>query len=449
MSTTKLMNDTIVAIATASGIASIGVIRISGPDAVKISRAILGVDLTPRMASYLPFKDSDSSVIDRGIAIYFPSPHSYTGEDVVELQAHGGSVILQILLQCCLTHGARQADPGEFTKRAFLNNKLDLAQAEAVVDVLNASTVQAAKSAMRSLSGEFSLKINNLVDELTQLRVYVEACIDFPEEDIDFITQGGVIEKISHIQNTLAQIFKQSKQGALLKDGLVIVMVGQPNVGKSSLINQLSGDDVAIVTSVAGTTRDTISTDIQINGVPFNLIDTAGLRETSDEIEKMGIEKTWKAIERANIALFLVDATHGIGEKENSILDRLPKEVIKIWVHNKIDLSQQPPKTLRDADTHVYLSAKYGQGVDLLREAILSCTDIKDIGENVFSARTRHLKAIENVQSFLIQAQENIGQAEILAENLRLAQIELASITGEFTADDLLGEIFGSFCIGK
>lgn len=449
MLTLKPDNDTIAAIATASGIASIGVIRISGSQAKQIAQAILGQTISPRVAYYLPFLDSDQTVIDRGIAIFFAGPHSYTGEDVLELQAHGGSIVLQLLLQACLKQGARQAEPGEFTKRAFLNGKMDLAQAEAVVDILNASTVQAAKSAMRSLSGEFSKLIHILLNELTELRVYVEACIDFPEEDIDFISAGRIQERIHNIQTELAKIFKQSQQGVLLKDGLVVVLIGQPNVGKSSLINQLSGDEVAIVTPVAGTTRDTISTDIQIQGVPFTLVDTAGLRETNDEIEKIGIAKTWKTIERANIALFLVDANHGIGEKEKSILDRLPQEVKKIWVHNKIDLTEHLAEIQYQSDPHVYISAKHGEGVDLLKKVLLESVGMQDLGENAFTARTRHLKTISLVADYLNLSLANLAQAELLAENLRLAQQELSSITGEFTADDLLGEIFGSFCIGK
>lgn len=449
MLTLKPDNDTIAAIATASGIASIGVIRISGSQAKQIAQAILGQTISPRVAYYLPFLDSDQTVIDRGIAIFFAGPHSYTGEDVLELQAHGGSIVLQLLLQACLKQGARQAEPGEFTKRAFLNGKMDLAQAEAVVDILNASTVQAAKSAMRSLSGEFSKLIHILLNELTELRVYVEACIDFPEEDIDFISAGRIQERIHNIQTELAKIFKQSQQGVLLKDGLVVVLIGQPNVGKSSLINQLSGDEVAIVTPVAGTTRDTISTDIQIQGVPFTLVDTAGLRETNDEIEKIGIAKTWKTIERANIALFLVDANHDIGEKEKSILDRLPQEVKKIWVHNKIDLTERLAEIQYQGDPHVYISAKHGEGVDLLKKVLLESVGMQDLGENAFTARTRHLKTISLVADYLNLSLANLAQAELLAENLRLAQQELSSITGEFTADDLLGEIFGSFCIGK
>ena len=449
MLTLKPDNDTIAAIATASGIASIGVIRISGPKAKQIAQAILGQTISPRVAYYLPFLDSDQKVIDRGIAIFFAGPHSYTGEDVLELQAHGGSIVLQLLLQACLKQGARQAEPGEFTKRAFLNGKMDLAQAEAVVDILNASTVQAAKSAMRSLSGEFSKLIHILLNELTELRVYVEACIDFPEEDLDFISAGRIQERIHNIQKELAKIFKQSQQGVLLKEGLVVVLIGQPNVGKSSLINQLSGDEVAIVTPVAGTTRDTISTDIQIHGVPFTLIDTAGLRETNDEIEKIGIAKTWKTIERANIALFLVDANHDIGEKEKSILDRLPQEVKKIWVHNKIDLTQHSAEIQYQIDPHVYISAKHGEGVDLLKTVLLESVGMQDLGENAFTARTRHLKTISLVADYLDLSLINLAQAELLAENLRLAQQELSKITGEFTADDLLGEIFGSFCIGK
>ena len=449
MLTVKPDTDTIAAIATASGVASIGVVRVSGPQAKYIAQAVLGQSLKPRLANYLPFLDNNHSVIDHGIAIFFAGPNSYTGEDVLELQAHGGKVVLQMLLQTCLQLGARLAEPGEFTKRAFLNGKMDLAQAEAVTDILNASTVQAAKSAMRSLSGEFSRLIQKLLDDLTELRVFVEACIDFPEEDIDFISRGNIRERIQNIQSELSEIFKHSKQGILLKEGLVVVLIGQPNVGKSSLINQLSGDEVAIVTPVAGTTRDTIATDVQIDGVPFTLIDTAGLRETDDEVEKIGIEKTWKTIEKANIALFLVDANHDIGEQEKLILDRLPKEVKNIWVHNKIDLSHQKPEMQIETDPHVYLSAKTGEGLELLKSLLLDSVGMQDFGEHAFTARTRHLNSIQIVANQLEYAINNLSHAELLAENLRLAQQELSTITGEFTADDLLGEIFSSFCIGK
>lgn len=442
--------DTIAAIATASGSGGIGVVRVSGALCPLIAEGVLGVCPTPRHASYLDFKDADGSLIDRGIAIYFPNPNSYTGEDVLELQAHGGPALMQLLLARCIALGARQAKPGEFTERAFLNDKLDLAQAEAVADVISAATAEAARSAVRSLSGQFSNRIHSLLTRLIELRMYLEACLDFPEEDIDFITQGRVAEKLSAIHHELQQVFINAKQGNLLREGLTVVLVGQPNVGKSSLMNRLAGEEVAIVTSIAGTTRDTIRSAIQINGVPLHVIDTAGLRETDDEVEKFGIARTWRALENANIALLLVDAAHGITETEKSILARLPQETTKIWIHNKIDVSRETAKISEIGDeTHIYLSAKQGDGLSLLKEHLLKVAGWQPSGEGVFMARARHVQALESVDAKLSQAAQLMAQPELVAEELRLAQNALSSITGEFTPDDLLGEIFSKFCIGK
>ena len=442
--------ETIAAIATASGAGGIGVVRISGPASRLIALGILGQCPTPRHAAYLDFKLEDGTLIDRGIAIFYENPHSYTGEDVLELQAHGGTALMQILLARCIELGARQAEPGEFTRRAYLNDKLDLAQAEAVADVISAATVEAAKSAVRSLSGEFSKHINALLLKLTDLRMFVEACLDFPEEEIDFITQGRVAEKLATIMVELTAVFSKAKQGSLLREGIVVVLVGQPNVGKSSLMNQLAGEDVAIVTPVAGTTRDTIKNAIQINGVPLHIIDTAGLRETDDEVEKFGIERTWRATETANIALLLVDAAHGIGEQEKTILARLPREIRKIWVHNKIDVGNTQPSCQEiDGATHIYLSAKTGDGLALLKNHLLALAGYQSNSEGIFMARARHLQALSQVDAHLNSAKRQMNSAELLAEELRLAQDDLASITGEFTPDDLLGEIFSKFCIGK
>lgn len=442
--------DTIAAIATASGAGGIGIVRISGPLCQVIATQILGHCPAPRYAAYLDFKQANGELIDRGIAIYYNAPHSYTGEEVLELQGHGGTALMQILLARCIALGARQAAPGEFTRRAYLNDKLDLAQAEAVADVINAATTEAAKSAVRSLSGEFSQTINTLLSELINLRLYVEACLDFPEEEIDFITQGRVAEKIANNQAVLAVIFSKAKQGALLRDGVNVVLIGQPNVGKSSLMNALSGEEVAIVTPIAGTTRDAIKSEIQINGVPLHIIDTAGLRETDDEVEKIGIARTYQATETAHIALLLVDATHGIGEQEKLIIDRLPQEMTKIWVHNKIDVSQEQPQVLDNNNaTHIYLSAKTGLGLDLLKSHLLSLVGYQQNAEGVFMARARHLEALNQVSLHLQQASSQIHIAELVAEELRLAQEALSRITGEFTPDDLLGEIFSKFCIGK
>jgi len=442
--------DTIAAIATAAGAGGIGIVRVSGPLSQPIAKAVLGHCPSPRHAAYLDFKDADGQLIDRGIAVYYPNPHSYTGEDVLELQAHGGTALMQILLARCIALGARQAMPGEFTRRAYLNDKLDLAQAEAVADLINAATEEAAKSAVRSLSGEFSQTIHALLQQLIELRMYVEACLDFPEEEIDFITQGRVAEKITLNQQALSRIFSKAKQGALLRDGIHVVLIGQPNVGKSSLMNALAGEEVAIVTPIAGTTRDTIKSAIQIQGVPLHVIDTAGLRDTEDEVEKFGIARTWRATETANIALLLLDSTHGITEKEKSILDSLPQEIAKIWVHNKIDVSQESAKiTEINGQYHVYLSAKTGQGLDLLKLQLLNFAGYQASGEGVFMARARHLKALDEVRGHLDQATHQITSAELVAEELRLAQEALSTITGEFTPDDLLGEIFSKFCIGK
>ena len=450
MQSVKHNSDTIAAIATASGSGGIGVVRISGPEAVNIAVAILGHCPKPRYAAYLPFIDQDGQTIDQGIAIYYAAPNSYTGEDVLELQAHGGPALLQILLTLCLSLGARQAAPGEFTRRAYLNEKMDLAQAEAVADVINAATSEAARSAMRSLSGEFSNCINALLQRLIELRMFVEACLDFPEEEIDFISQGNVKKKIQDILLDLQKIYGEAKQGNLLREGLTVVLVGQPNVGKSSLINQLAADDVAIVTSIAGTTRDTIKSSIQINGIPLHIVDTAGLRETEDEIEQYGIARTWRALESANIALLLVDAAHGITEIEKSILERLASDLPKIWIHNKIDLAKKAPFVeMINQETHIHLSAKTGDGVSLLRETLLKVVGWQSTNEGVFMARTRHLEAIKHVEQSLQNALSAIDQSELVAENLRMGQDTLSTITGEFTPDDLLGEIFSKFCIGK
>ncbi len=450
MESANTTTDTIAAIATASGAGGIGVVRVSGPQCVYIAQQVLGHCPSPRYAAYLPFKQTNGELIDHGIAIYFQGPLSYTGEDVLELQAHGGTAVMQMLLARCIAAGARHAEPGEFTRRAYLNDKLDLAQAEAVADLINANSAEAARSATRSLSGEFSNRIKYLLNKITDLRMYVEACLDFPEEDIDFIAQGRVIEKIAENQNAVNAVLQQAKQGAILREGIQVVLVGQPNVGKSSLMNALSGEDVAIVTSIAGTTRDTIKSEIQIKGVPIHVIDTAGLRETEDEVEKIGIARTYRATETAHIALILVDTTHGIGDPEKIILKRLPQEIAKIWVHNKIDLFNELPKIDQEGnESHVYLSAKTGQGVELLKEYLLTLAGYQQNVEGAYMARSRHLHALTEVQSHLQQAILQISSLELVAEELREAQESLSSVTGEFTPDDLLGEIFSKFCIGK
>ena len=446
-------SKTIAAISTAMGAGGIGVIRISGPLALEIGQKICGSILIPRVANFHSFKDSNGSLIDQGLILFFSEPNSFTGEDIIELQCHGGTVVTQSILNLCLKMGAVLAEPGEFTKRAYLNNKIDLAQAESVADLINASTVEAAQSAANSLSGKFSLEINNLLKNLIELRMYVEACLDFPEEDIDFISEGNVKEKLQNLSETMIKIMQAASQGQLLRDGISLVLVGQPNVGKSSLLNQLSGEDRAIVTDIPGTTRDAITSDINLNGIPLNIIDTAGLRDTDDPIEKFGIEKTWLSLEKGHIALFLVEASKGITEYEKSILERLPEDIKRIWIFNKIDLIKGKAKIEQlDNDQIVYMSAKTGEGLDLLKQVILNIIGFQENVEgnqNRFIARKRHLEALENVYQSIQNAQLNIASAEIVAEELTVAQKHLSSITGEFTSDDLLGEIFSKFCIGK
>ncbi len=444
------LKDTIAAVATAPGRGGIGVVRVSGSQAASIAHAVLGVVPAPRHASFKNFLDADGNLIDQGIAIYFPNPHSYTGEDVLELQGHGGSAVLQCLLQRCLSLGARLANPGEFTQRAWLNDKLDLAQAEAVADLIEASTAEATQSAVRSLAGVFSQHIQALRQRLIDLRLYIEACLDFPEEDIDFISQGRVAEKLETIVTELNAVFAGANQGKILREGLHVVLIGQPNVGKSSLLNQLSGEDVAIVTPVAGTTRDTLKSSIHINGVPLHIIDTAGLRETEDEVESHGILRTWKALESASIALLLLDARLGVQSQDMVILAKLPQELPLLQIFNKCDLIQASPKKSEiNGVTTIHLSAKTGEGLHLLREHLLQVAGWRASTEGAFAARERHLQALVKVRTCLQQAAERMQQPELIAEELRMAQVALNHITGEFTNDDLLGEIFSRFCIGK
>ena len=444
--------NTIAAISTAVGNGGIGVVRISGELSLKIGEGISGSKLIPRVANFHNFKDSQDNLIDQGLILFFPAPNSFTGEDIIEFHCHGGTVVTQSILEICLEMGADLAEPGDFTKRAYLNNKIDLTQAESVADLINASTTEAVKSAANSLSGKFSLEINNLLKNLIELRMYVEACLDFPEEDIDFISEGKVKDKLNKLSKIMTNIMHSASQGQLLRDGISLVLVGQPNVGKSSLLNQLSGEDKAIVTEIPGTTRDLISSNISLNGIPLNIIDTAGLRKTDDPIEKFGIEKTWSSLEKGHIALFLVEAASGITEYERSILKKLPKDIKKIWIFNKIDLIKEKAQITTDNNEKiVYLSAKTGDGLDLLKQVILNSIgfDNNEGNQNKFMARKRHLEALEKVFKSLKNAESNIDSAELVAEELTISQRYLSSITGEFTSDDLLGEIFSKFCIGK
>ena len=441
--------STIAAIASALGRGGVGVIRVSGNDLLPFAKILSRKTPKPRIATLADFYSEDGEVIDTGLLLYFPAPHSFTGEDVLELQGHGGIIVQQMLLARCLTLGACLAAPGEFTQRAYLNGKLDLAQAEAVADLIDASSTAAARSAARSMQGEFSREVNRLQKQLTELRALVEASLDFSEEDIDFIETCDIKDRVHQLQLSLAKIFGRATQGKLLQSGLNVVLVGQPNVGKSSLLNSLSGDELAIVTPVAGTTRDTVKSLLQIEGVPLHIIDTAGLHDTEDEIEKIGISRTWQEIERADAAVLIVDAREGIKESDRAIFSRLPKHLARITALNKIDLIPERAKRHENTqDIIIALSAKTGDGVELLRTELLKIAGWHPT-EDAFIARERHLRALDETSCHINEALKQLPRLEFFAEEIRLAQNALGSITGTFTADDLLGEIFGRFCIGK
>ena len=461
--------DTIAAIATPPGRGGIGVVRVSGGAVPAIAAALVPQPLAPRVATLATFRNARGEPLDQGLALYFSAPHSYTGEHVLELHGHGGPAVLRLLLARCIELGARLAQPGEFTQRAFLNGKLDLAQAEAVADLIAAATATAARAAARSLSGAFSDEIRALVDALIELRMFTEATLDFPDEDIDFLRAADARGKLAAIRARLASVLTAARQGALLRDGLAVVLIGEPNVGKSSLINRLCGTDVAIVTPIPGTTRDAIASDIEISGIPLTIIDTAGLRPTDDPIETLGIERTWAAVQRADLALVMVDARtagDGGGSATAAILAQLPAALPRIIVHNKIDLCASEAARAarvesRDADggiaavrrRHVFLSAKTGDGVEALRKEILAQAGAQEEMEGAILARERHLGALRDADLHLAAAADQLAQhappLELLAEELREAQTALSAITGEFTADDLLGVIFSRFCLGK
>jgi tRNA modification GTPase len=444
-------SDTIAAIATASGRGGIGVVRISGSRVAQIAVALLNGELPkPRVATFRNFIDTQGDTLDQGIALYFPGPHSFTGEDVLELQGHGGVAVMQMLLARCLSLGARLAEPGEFTRRAFLNDKLDLAQAESVADLIDASSAEAAKSAIRSLKGYFSAEVNQLVHGLIDLRMLVEATLDFPDEEIDFLQAANAFDRLQALSAQLRKIKNTAHQGSLLREGLHIVLVGQPNVGKSSLLNRLAGEEVAIVTDVPGTTRDAIRQHIQIKGIPLHIIDTAGLRETSDKVEQIGISRTWSAIEKADVALLLMDIRQGEGEPDKEVLKRLPRDMKVLRIFNKIDVTGHLPSVNRvSGSTIILLSAKTGIGIELLEQELLDIVGWQTTGEGVYMARERHLQALREAERHLDRAVSSRAQLEFMAEELALAQKALGTITGEFTPDDLLGEIFSRFCVGK
>jgi len=442
--------DIIAAIATAEGRSGIGIVRVSGSRLGSLIDNIVGKPLAPRQATLAEFRASNGEVIDQGLALFFPAPHSYTGEDVLELQGHGGPVVLRDILRRCLELGARTARPGEFTERAFLNEKLDLGQAESVADLIDAATAEAARSALRSLRGAFSERIGELADSMTELRALVEATLDFPDEEIDFLKQVDAEGKLLAVRARLQDVLSASHQGSLLREGIHVVLAGQPNVGKSTLLNRLAGEELAIVTELPGTTRDAIRQTISLNGVPVHLIDTAGLRESEDPVEKIGIARTWAAIGRADLVLMMVDSTQGESTADRAILAQLPASPSRVTVMNKIDLVGRPPALDKSGDdTRVWLSAMTGAGLDTLENAILEAVGWRMQGEGLFMARERHVRALEAAAAHLDRAKGVGGKLELFAEELRLAQDALAAITGKFTSDDLLGEIFGRFCIGK
>ena len=450
--------DTIVAQATPPGRGGVGILRVSGPKAALVAQTVLGKLPKPRYADYLPFRNDDNSVLDQGIALFFPNPHSFTGEDVLELQGHGGPVILDLLLKRILQiPGVRIANPGEFSERAFLNDKLDLAQAEAIADLIDASSEQAARSAINSLQGAFSSHINEMVESLTHLRIYVEAAIDFPDEEIDFLSDGIIEGKLNAVITELDNVRAQARQGSILREGMKVVIAGRPNAGKSSLLNALAGRDAAIVTDIAGTTRDVLREHIHIDGMPLHIIDTAGLREASDEVERIGIERAWKEIEQADRVLFMVDSTTTDATTPEDIwpefMARLPNTLPVTVIRNKSDLTGENVEiTAQGNYPMIRLSARDGMGIELLRDHLKEAMGFNSNTEGGFLARRRHLQALNTAAEHLQQGHEQLVYAksgELLAEELRLAQQALSEITGEFTSDDLLGRIFSSFCIGK
>ena len=459
-------HDPIVAIATAPGRGAVGMVRVSGTDLSAVITAVCNKTLLPRHATYLPFLDAAGQPIDKGLAIHFPAPHSYTGEDVLELQAHGGPVVLQLLLARCLQAlpELRVAQPGEFTERAFLNDKIDLAQAEAIADLIDASTEAAARSAARSMSGEFSSAVNVVLDQLVHLRMLVEATLDFPEEDIDFLQKADAQGQLARLQTTLASVMHKASQGSILREGIKVVIAGQPNAGKSSLLNALAGAELAIVTPIAGTTRDKVSQLIQIDGVPLHVVDTAGLRDALDEVEKIGVERAWSEIQSADVVLFLHDLTQQ-NEADYLAADRKIQDMIALKIPQRtpvIDVWNKSDAALNDGETRgetsgqaasVLISAKTGHGLPDLRAQLLAVVGWQSAPEGLFMARERHVRALQSVKTQLTKAAEQLGAfvpaLDLLAEDLRQAQLHLSEITGKFTPDDLLGEIFSKFCIGK
>ncbi|MEE5130633.1 tRNA uridine-5-carboxymethylaminomethyl(34) synthesis GTPase MnmE [Pseudomonas alliivorans] len=451
--------ETIAAIATAQGRGGVGIVRISGPLASKAAQAIIGREPKPRYAHYGPFADASGQTLDEGIALFFPGPNSFTGEDVLELQGHGGPIVLDMLLQRCLELGSRLARPGEFSERAFLNDKLDLAQAEAIADLIEASSAQAARNALRSLQGAFSQRVDKLTEKLIGLRIYVEAAIDFPEEEIDFLADGHVLSMLDEVRAELSTVLREAGQGALLRDGMTVVIAGRPNAGKSSLLNALAGREAAIVTEIAGTTRDVLREHIHIDGMPLHVVDTAGLRDTQDQVEMIGVQRALKAIGEADRILLVVDATAPEANDPFALwpefLEKRPDPAKVTLIRNKSDLSGDLTGLETSPDGHVTISLSAragGEGLELLREHLKACMGYEQTSESSFSARRRHLEALRHASDSLEHGRAQLtlaGAGELLAEDLRQAQQSLGEITGAFSSDDLLGRIFSSFCIGK
>jgi tRNA modification GTPase len=452
--------DTIVAIATAAGRGAVGIVRLSGPDTFRIGTAIVGAMPAPRRSVRRRFRDADGQTLDEGLACYFPAPASFTGEHVLELQGHGGGFVLDRVLKRVLELGARMARPGEFTERAFLNGRMDLAQAEAVADLIDAGTVAAARAAVRSLQGEFSARIRELQSQLTGLRIHVEAAIDFPDDDLDLAHSDALRDRLTRLEAGFDQITAAARQGALLREGLSVVIAGKPNAGKSSLLNRLAGDDVAIVTPLPGTTRDLLRQQVQVDGLPVNLVDTAGLRTAADAVEEEGIRRARVQMQRADRVLYVSDAAEGLAPPGSEASGEPPPDdeglsaaVPVTWVVNKIDLSgREPGEDVHRGAPRLFVSAKSGAGIDLLRRHLKTVAGFAEVDSGAFSARRRHLDALARARSLMQGAAAALRRAEsveLCAEDLRLAQLALSEITGEFGSDDLLGEIFGSFCIGK
>ena len=449
--------DSIAAQATAPGRGGVGIVRVSGPEALRIAKEVLRIEPRPRYAHYGPFYDENGEVLDEGIALYFPNPNSFTGEDVLELQGHGGPVILDLLLKRILGLGLRLANPGEFSERAFLNDKMDLAQAEAIADLIDSTSEQAARSALRSMQGAFSRRVNTLVESLINLRIYVEAAIDFPEEEIDFLADGKVGGDLAGIIDNLVAVIKEAGQGAIQREGMTVVIAGRPNAGKSSLLNALAGRETAIVTDIAGTTRDVLREHIHIDGMPLHVIDTAGLRDTDDKVEQIGVERAFREIQDADRVLLMVDGTGTDSIDPHDIwpefVDRLPSRDKLTVIRNKIDLTgEQAGLEVSGGVPLIKVCAMSEDGLEALREHLKACMGYEGAMEGGFSARRRHIDALRRAGEFLDNGRlqlEHMGAGELLAEDLRHAQKTLGEITGEFSSDDLLGRIFSSFCIGK